>query len=192
MLRLDESDSRGRPAYDQRLYVLYTNLPFGYFTSPNNLEQVSITLPHASKGKVAETVWRLDSAIADFNGTEPLSTRATIATLSSLGIAPTFDETQLDSSVMSVFAYNCSFYFCVQGYFATASFGKSSQQRVPTTAEQMRKHGTDGRSSVRGGPDVVPADLNAPDTASFTVSGFGLLWLSDLLSSILNGNTRLP
>ncbi|MCJ1405627.1 hypothetical protein MMC11_008855 [Xylographa trunciseda] len=162
----------------------YINLPSGFITNPDSLKQVSITLPRFSNENVSTEIWRLDLAFANTNETQAFNTRATIATLSALGIP--FPGTRLDNPVS---AYNCSFYFCIQGYSATAISGDVSQQQVPTTAEQMFVHWEDEGTSTWWGPDIVPAELNAPSTAIFNVSGMGLLYLGVQLSGILTGST---
>ncbi|MCJ1479503.1 hypothetical protein MMC13_008189 [Lambiella insularis] len=167
--------------------IYYVNRPIGISSIPASLGEVSITLPDVGKEGHTEEVWRLDFAIPGTNKSELFITRATIATLSSLGV-PTDYYANSTSVGNPVFAYDCSFCFCVQGYSATAFFGKVSQQRVPTTDEQMYAHWEDEGLSVTRAPNVVPAELNAPDPAIFNVSGEGLSNLGIQLSAILTGN----
>jgi hypothetical protein len=83
-------------------------------------------------------------------------------------------------------AYKCSFYFCVQGYSASSSLGKTNQQPIPTTAD--RSHLVLDNNSYWWEFDDVPPELNAGPTAVFRVNDFLRYEMGLPFTKVLSGN----
>lgn len=84
-------------------------------------------------------------------------------------------------------AYKCSFYFCVQGYSANSSLGKTNQQQIQTTADQSHSS-IDDNSTLWWVFDDLPPELNAEPTAVFRVEEELRENFGGFLSGMLSGN----
>lgn len=86
-------------------------------------------------------------------------------------------------------AYKCSFYFCVQGYSANSSLGKTNQQQIQTTAHQSHRIGDNDTGWWVF--DDLPPELNAEPTAVFRVDEGLLMNFGFLLMNLLSGNATI-
>lgn len=143
-----------------------------------------------------ESDWRLEIDSPPFNQMNYLGRRrnTTIANFYSWGVP--FSDFG-DGSKLPFLAYKCSFYFCVQGYFASSSLGKTNQQPIRTTAAHTHLVGGSD-TTYEWVFDDMPPELNAGPTAVFRVSEElrqNVLRLLEVLSgNVVNdqGDSDLP
>lgn len=91
-----------------------------------------------------------------------------------------------EGSQSPFFAYKCSFYFCVQGYSASSSLGKTNQLPIPTTADQS--HLVNDTNTYWWEFDDVPPELNAGPTAVLRVTEELRQDIGRSFTNVLSGN----
>lgn len=112
---------------------------------------------------------------------------STIANLYSFGILHT---DWAEGFSRPFIAYKCSFYFCVKGYSANSSLGKTNQQQIQTTAHQSHRIIVDDYTGWWVFDDLPP-ELNAEPTAVFRVDKNSPPELGFLLMEVLSGNASI-
>lgn len=168
-----------------------------YFIESNwTLEESNGTLEEPNC-TLEELNWKLEIDGPPFNEMIYLGRRnTTIANLYSWGVPfSDFDEEGFklpstdfgEGSKFPFLAYKCSFYFCVQGYFANSSLGKTNQQPIQTTAGHTHVV-DDSDHDLRWVFDDMPLDLNAGPTAVFRVSEELRQNILRLFMEVLSGN----
>jgi hypothetical protein len=108
----------------------------------------------------------------------------TIAQLYSFGLPRNAYES---GSQAPFFAHQCSFYFCVKGYFASSSLSETVRSRVSATAEESRLV-LDDKKKRWWTFDDLPPELNAAPGAIFRANDAFRGNLGYMMSSVLTGS----
>ncbi|KFX93220.1 hypothetical protein O988_06926 [Pseudogymnoascus sp. VKM F-3808] len=142
-----------------------------------------------------QTRWKLES-VRLLPGTPNVVRNTTFVNFYSFGTPTATTYKSQTKSQAQFFAYECSLFYCVKGYSASSSLGRTTQQSELIIADKSHTEadndslpaGNEGSFSIF---DEVPPELNAGPKSIFKV-GVGTQGLMGWkLETLLNGTTGL-